>query len=472
MKRTVLFALVAIMALFYSSNAFAASTAGPREGSGGNNVVCGGVPTKAILMYYAHGGVDSCGHRDISAVWAKMGITPQVAQGMHAGTVCSSGGFTSSGRNHSPNSSADQPIVVNGHTVYFRPLSVWGSACYSAWVGHTEDGRTVAVLIGCGNGETTHVPPKAPTQHAAKPGTSGCNITITNSPGAVAACGNVSANKCSQVGGNHNTINCGAASKPKVAMVPVSVAKTTPNWKDPAQFRVNLTVNGGSWKAVNIPNDGNCHQVGTVARGSTVVANEPRVDRWESTASSVNQTLKANAAICFHLTNYRLAGVWVTKQTVVNGSDTSNGSQSFGFCGSWSSTSNLAVPNDNKAHFMAWLIEGKSYTVTECDTKGYTPDSQGFNFTLMDSGVNLLFVNRRSSSSPSPPTTTPPPTTTTTPPTVVPKTPPPPTGGGGPGPPSAGNPQPPGVPDTTSSASGPVNPDGSQYGGGEAPDPA
>jgi hypothetical protein len=133
-----------------------------QEGQDHNNVVCGGVPSKALLIKYASGGKDSCGHADIKAIWAADGITLPVAKSMVSGTVCSTGGFTSNGRQHSPVPSADKVHLIAGSTIYFRPLSVWGKTCYAAWVGHTEDGRTVAVLKGCGNGEATALPPSKP----------------------------------------------------------------------------------------------------------------------------------------------------------------------------------------------------------------------------------------------------------------------------------------------------------------------
>lgn len=175
MRKRLFIALTTVGAfLLLAGNALAAGSSGPREGSGGNNIVCNGVPSKAMLMYYAHGGTDSCGHHDIAAIWKSQGITPQVASLMHAGQVCSSQGLESTGRHHSPNPSLDRPVTVNGTSFYVRPLAVWGSSCYSAWVGTTEDGRLVAVLMGCGNSEVTEeVPtkPKTPMKPASRVGT-------------------------------------------------------------------------------------------------------------------------------------------------------------------------------------------------------------------------------------------------------------------------------------------------------------
>ncbi len=135
------------------------------EGRNGNNIVCGGVPTKSELIRLANGGADKCGNKDIAAVWAAMGITPELAKTMRRGTVCASGGWISSGRQHSPNPSEDIAHTIDGHTVFFRPLAVWGNVCYDAWTGVREDGIRVAVLVNCGNGETPKLPPK----HKPKP---------------------------------------------------------------------------------------------------------------------------------------------------------------------------------------------------------------------------------------------------------------------------------------------------------------
>jgi hypothetical protein len=174
--------LVGAFFILFAGNAFAASAptsvnAGPHEGSGGNNIVCNGVPSKAVLMYYVNGGTDSCGHHDIASIWKSQGITPQVASMMHAGQVCSSQGLQSTGRHHSPNPALDRRMTINGTTFYVRPLAVWGSTCYSAWIGTTEDGRLVAVLMGCGNSEVTLAPPASkPLPKPRKP-----KKTITNS---------------------------------------------------------------------------------------------------------------------------------------------------------------------------------------------------------------------------------------------------------------------------------------------------
>ena len=59
-------------------------------------MICNGVPTKSLLVYYAKGGVDSCGHRDIKAIWARFGITLKEAKsvrrvnGVLIGSVSSS----------------------------------------------------------------------------------------------------------------------------------------------------------------------------------------------------------------------------------------------------------------------------------------------------------------------------------------------------------------------------------------------
>lgn len=129
-----------------------------------NNLVCsGGVYTKAKLLYYARGGKDPCG-RKVAAIWASMGITLGVAKTMHSGTVCSDQGWISSGHLHGPVPSEDtRHYATDGQSFYARPLSVWGATCYQAWIGYTEDGHEVAVLMNCGNGQCQKFPPKHPT---------------------------------------------------------------------------------------------------------------------------------------------------------------------------------------------------------------------------------------------------------------------------------------------------------------------
>lgn len=174
MARLATLALAGMLALTLANAhpASAAGKTGPREGSGGNSIVCNGVPSRAMLMYYARGGTDSCGHHDIASIWKNQGVTLQVASLMHAGQVCSSQGLQSTGRHHSPSPSLDRPVTVGSTTFYVRPLAVWGSSCYSAWIGTTEDGRLVAVLMGCGNSEVAEevpVKPKPiPTPHKPK----------------------------------------------------------------------------------------------------------------------------------------------------------------------------------------------------------------------------------------------------------------------------------------------------------------
>jgi flagellar hook assembly protein FlgD len=149
-----------------------ASGAAVHEGQDGNNLVCNGVHTKAQLKHYANGAVSKCvekiNGKEVkvtsrpSIVWQAMGITPAVASTMKSGTVCSNQGLISSGYFHGPVPSEDVLHRIGTTTFYTRPLAVWGRTCYSAWVGHTEDGQLVAILKGCGNAETTKLPPAHP----------------------------------------------------------------------------------------------------------------------------------------------------------------------------------------------------------------------------------------------------------------------------------------------------------------------
>jgi hypothetical protein len=134
-----------------------------REGVSGNSIVCDGVQTKAELIRLAKGGADDCGNKDIDEAWARFGITPELAKTAKSGTVCGNEGMTSQGRRHSPNTSLDKRVDLGRTNIYERPLAVWGGkVCYSAWVMTREDGRKVAVIKDCGNGEgkpvKKHVP--------------------------------------------------------------------------------------------------------------------------------------------------------------------------------------------------------------------------------------------------------------------------------------------------------------------------
>jgi hypothetical protein len=185
----VVFSLAAFSAGLSVVTASASGAAGIvhlHEGQDGNNLVCRGVHTKAQLMFYAKGGVSKCvevlNGREVqftfqaSVAYQEFGITPQVAATMKSGTVCSTEGLTSSGRQHSPVPSEDVLHRVGTATFYTRPLAVWGRACYSAWVGRTEDGQLVAVLKGCGNAETTKLPPARPP------------VTVTTPPTPAKSC--------------------------------------------------------------------------------------------------------------------------------------------------------------------------------------------------------------------------------------------------------------------------------------------
>jgi hypothetical protein len=197
-SRTILAGLVILVIAMLSAPGFA-SAATNVEGRDGNSVVCGGVSSHDKLMKLVNGAPDSCGHRDTAAIWATIGVTPEVAAKMTLGTVCSSDGWSSQGRQHGPKPSADVAHHAGGSTFFMRPLGVWGDVCYSAWKGHLEDGTQVAILVGCGNGEVIGAmrpTPKPVTPHkckCVKPSTKpqkiivvkqpGCKITISNSRG-------------------------------------------------------------------------------------------------------------------------------------------------------------------------------------------------------------------------------------------------------------------------------------------------
>jgi|GEM_PF-2885802 len=146
------------------------------EGTDGNNIVCGGVHSVAQAIKYYNGAPDLCGHTDIGKIWTAMGITLPIIKAMFFGTVCSNQGFISSGRLMGPDPSQNVHRYYGGASLWTRPLAVWGVTCYSALKGYTEDGHTVAILTGCGNGETTQFPPafpkpkpKPPVIHHPKP---------------------------------------------------------------------------------------------------------------------------------------------------------------------------------------------------------------------------------------------------------------------------------------------------------------
>ena len=178
-------------------------------------------------------------------------------------------------------------------------------------------------------------------------------------------------------------------------MVPISIKEEVQNWRGSATIGVNITVNGRSSKPALVPIDGRCHVVASVPQGAQVTVSEKLSERWQAVGSTT-QSASISKKYCFGFSNNRLAGVWVTVQTVVSGADTSNGSQSFQFCGSWDENKEISVSNDNKAHLLGWIIEGLSYRVDVCgDLQGYTPDNDAYFFTLMDIGPNMLFIYRK-----------------------------------------------------------------------------
>jgi hypothetical protein len=131
-----------------------------------NDVVCNGVQTLNMAEELAEGKADACGHKDIGEIWKLFGITPAVIKTMHSGVVYSNEGLISEGRDHSPDPKNDilvnLPVDGKREHIFIRDLAVFGDTDYDAWVGFTADGRLVAILKGCGNGETNHLPPQQP----------------------------------------------------------------------------------------------------------------------------------------------------------------------------------------------------------------------------------------------------------------------------------------------------------------------
>lgn len=323
-------------------------------------------------------------------------------------------------------------------------------------------------------------------------------IDVRNSPGAVVnVCGKQRATtKCN--GNNRSSRNNGITGncdrqvqKPAAKSVPrkkpsvlphVRLIKRTPNWGKPAWFKVRLYKNGRYWKTVRIKNDGHAVDVGAVPKGTIVKRVELKAQRF--IADKEVQQVKVARTTTFVITNWRLAPVWVMKTTVVDGSVTT-GTEKFPVTGNWGG--HMDVANDNQPHFMGWLVMGRNYSANETDARGWTPDASSVSFKLPDEGFVIRFVNRKKTppKEVTPPTPTPPapPAPPSPPAPPVPPAPPAPknTPDLPPPPPTPADPNPvgggkdttqPGAKDTTSSASGPVNPDGSQVGGGEAPDPS
>ncbi len=67
------------------------------------------------------------------------------------------------GRQLGPDPSKNVHREVDGVSLYTRPLSVWGYGCYQSWKGFTENGESVGILTGCGNGEMRYWPPSGPS---------------------------------------------------------------------------------------------------------------------------------------------------------------------------------------------------------------------------------------------------------------------------------------------------------------------
>lgn len=122
-----------------------------------NDIVCGGVPSKKVLIEYTEGKVDPCGHRDIAEIWASFGITTKVAKTMHFSTdIKASAGYISQGREHSPQPEEDILDTLGDGISYFkRPLAAWGKdVVYPGWV---TPNRHKGVLFNCGNGQEKRV---------------------------------------------------------------------------------------------------------------------------------------------------------------------------------------------------------------------------------------------------------------------------------------------------------------------------
>jgi hypothetical protein len=136
-----------------------------------DNVICGGVHSDAIFVAYTEGRKDACGHTDIRNILLSMGITTQIAKKMTESTFCiaaNSNQWISAGRQSSPNPSTDvwHNVSYPGGVTRLRTnyLSVFGPGCYEKWSGHTADGRTVGVLVNCGNPINNGMPATRPTR--------------------------------------------------------------------------------------------------------------------------------------------------------------------------------------------------------------------------------------------------------------------------------------------------------------------
>lgn len=137
----------------HTTAALAHTAAAGVESFNANDIVCGGVPSKKVLIEYTEGKVDPCGHRDIAEIWASFGITTKVAKTMHfSPDIKADAGYLSQGREHSPEPKKDVRDTLGDGISYFkRSLGVWGeNVVYPGWV--TPNGRK-AVLFNCGNGE-------------------------------------------------------------------------------------------------------------------------------------------------------------------------------------------------------------------------------------------------------------------------------------------------------------------------------
>ncbi len=127
--------------------------------------------------------------------------------------------------------------------------------------------------------KSTPAPAPAKTVTQGNP-PAGCKVTVTNSPGAVVAgCGGIiTADNCSQVGGNKNTLNCGpakAAPKPSRG----SIRKITLGFTGRVNFLFDIRcTNPSSYQQVRRWNNGQPIHYGIPAGAKCVVSEVPAKD--------------------------------------------------------------------------------------------------------------------------------------------------------------------------------------------------
>lgn len=473
-------AFMAFAGQAYAAADKAATVAVPKtvnsEGHGGNSVVCGGVPTKAILVRLANGGADACGNRDIAAIWRSFGITPEVAKTMRRSTVCASGGWTSSGRRHSPQPSADRPRRA-GSTVFFvRPLAVWGNTCYDAWVGTLEDGTQVAVLVGCGNPEFRGrprpqpvskkapvkpfpVPPAKPAKPAkAKAKAASTTYVRVNCPGAVVIVkASASAIAAAKATGPGTSARAKAKAKTAVAVICKQAAKAKKKFGRLLIKKVTdpLVTKGGPFRVCIKALNKKLILCYPIVSGQTVTVRNRGKDVLFSPGVKVNVcedpvagwvtpgcrtvTIKRglNRVTIFNRL-VQAAKVCVTKRTFEDGTETTGRADRLVSFIIEFRGQRFGLPNDGRIYcFVESFAAGTILTVTETDAKGFTPDAAAISVTA--GGEVGVFVNRKVTPLlPPPPPVKPPPPVIPPPPVVPPKS-------GVPGP-GAGTPGQPGGP--------------------------